>query len=134
MAKQYWLDVTVTIGTAVLTDHAIRATVELNSDAQESTAFGDTWRKRLGGGLKDGSVTLDFHQDFATGSVNPVIATAFGGTANVIIGAAGTATAGIGTAVCHINQLKPIDGAVGDIAVVSYTWPTAGAVVGFGLA
>ena len=87
MAKQYWLDVTVTIGTAVLTDHAIRATVELNSDAQESTAFGDTWRKRLGGGLKDGSVTLDFHQDFATGSVNPVIATAFGGTANVIIGA-----------------------------------------------
>lgn len=132
MAKQY-NDVTVTIGTATLTDHAIRCTVELTAANQESTAFGDSWVKKLGGGLKSGSITLDFHQDFATGSVNPVIAAAFGGTANVIIGAAGTATAGIGTAVCSIEQLKPVDGAVGDIATVSYTWPTAGNVVGFGM-
>lgn len=132
MAKSVVTDVTVTIGTAVLTDHAHRATVNLTGDAQESTAFGSRWRERLFG-LKDGSVTIDFHQDFATGSVNAVLAAAFGGTAAVIIGAAGTATAGLGTAVCLINDIKPIDSSVGDIASVSLTWPTSGAVTGFGL-
>lgn len=134
MAKFVALNVPVTVGTTVLTDHVARVSVELSADAVDSTAFGGNgWRENLGG-LKQGSVSIDFHQDFAAANVNAVLAGYFGSTANVVVGGTALGTAALGTAVCLINDFKPHASAVGDLATQQITWPTSGAVTGFGLA
>ena len=38
-----------------------------------------------------------------------------------------------GTAVCYVNSVTPIGGALGDLAVMNVSWPTSGTVAGWGL-
>ena len=48
------------------------ATLEISADEQETTAFGADYRTRIAG-LKDASLTLDFHQDFGASSVDATL-------------------------------------------------------------
>jgi len=133
MSKFVAFNVPVTFGTTVLTDHAARVQVELSADDVDSTPYSpDGWRERLPG-LKQGTISIDFQQDFASGSVNAVVASAFGGTANVIVGGTAMGTGALGTAVCIINDFKPHASAVGDLATMQVQWPITGKPVGFGL-
>jgi len=133
MSKYVALNVPVTLGTTVLTDHAARVQVELSADSVDATAFGGNgWRENLPG-LKSGSISIDFQADHASGSVNAVIAGYFGGTAPVIVGGTAMGTTALGTATCVINDYKPHPAAVGDLATMQITWPITGAPVGFGL-
>lgn len=107
--------------------------VELSQEADEleTTAFGQSWRTRIGG-LKNGSVTLNFMQDFGAGSVDAVLNPLLGTIATVIIqSASGTvsATQPKYTAECLVTQYSPFASSVGDIATLSVTWPTTGTVV-----
>jgi len=79
MARIVLTDVGVVIGTTDLSDHVASVTINQNVDAVETTAFGDGGRTRTGG-LEDSSITLDFHQDFATSNVDATIAPLVGGT------------------------------------------------------
>ncbi len=130
MAKFYAQDYKITIGTAVLSEDIASVTLDITSDEVETTAFGSTYRTRIGG-LKDASVSLDFHQDFGAGSVDALLFPLMGSTVAVKI----APTSGTITATnpeyrftALVTQYQPFAGAVGDLATLSVTWPVSGEV------
>jgi hypothetical protein len=130
MAKYAAVDHTISInGTAFAT--ALQSVELMIESAElETTAFGGTFRERIAG-LKTGSVTLNFFQDFAAGAVDAVLFPLLNSNATVVIKpTSGTvsATNPTYTAVCLVTQYTPFSSSVGDIATVSVTWPTTGTV------
>ncbi len=106
--------------------------LDLSSDEIETTAFGGNWRTRIAG-LRSGSVTLNFYQDFAAGAVDAVLYPLFnaGAMATVVVqptSATVSATNPAFTAVCLVSQYQPFSASVGDVATLSVTWPTNGTV------
>lgn len=106
--------------------------VELAEEADnlETTAFGSTWRTRIGG-LKQASLTLNFMQDFAAGSVDATLNPLLGSIATVIIKPTSgtvTATNPSYTMTALVTQYSPFASSVGDIATLSVTWPVSGSV------
>jgi hypothetical protein len=107
------------------------AELTIEADDLETTAFGGTFRTRVGG-LKSASVTLNFMQDFAAGSVDATLNTLVGSIATVVIIPAGTAVTATNpkyTAECLVTQYSPFASSVGDLATFSVTWPVNGTVV-----
>ena len=130
MAKFYAQDYKVTVGTTVLSDSIASVTLDITSDEVETTAFGSTYRTRIGG-LKDASVSLDFHQDFGAGSVDALLFPLMGSTVAVTIApTSGTISASNPLYSCTalVTQYQPYAGAVGDLATFSVTWPVSGEV------
>jgi hypothetical protein len=130
MAKFYAQDYKITIGTAVLSEDIASVTLDITADEVETTAFGSTYRTRIGG-LKDASVSLDFHQDFGAGSVDALLFPLMGSTVAVKIApTSGTvnATNPEYRFTALVTQYQPFAGAVGDLATLSVTWPVSGEV------
>ena len=130
MAKFVATDYAITINGSKFS--SILAAVEMNieSDDVETTAFGSEWRSRVGG-LKSGQVTLEFHQDFGSASVDQSLWPLLNTLATVVVKpTSGTATATNPsyTAVCLVNQYQPFASSVGDLATLSVTWPISGTV------
>ena len=106
--------------------------VELKATANDvtTTAFGSPWVTRVAG-LKEGSLTLQFNQDYATSTVDATLWPLLGSNATVVIKPTSTAVSASNpayTAVCVVNDLTPVSGNIGDLAVFSVTWPTNGAI------
>ena len=130
MAKFYAQDYKVTVGTTVLSDSIASVTLDITTDEVETTAFGSSYRTRIGG-LKDASVSLDFHQDFGAGSVDALLFPLMGSTVAVSIApTSGTITASnpLYSFTALVTQYQPFAGAVGDLATLSVTWPVSGEV------
>ena len=107
--------------------------VELSQEADdlETTAFGSSWRTRIGG-LKQASLTLNFMQDFGAGSVDATLNPLLGSIATVVIKPTSgtvTATNPSYTMTALVTQYSPFASSVGDIATLSVTFPVSGAVV-----
>jgi predicted secreted protein len=108
------------------------ASLDLSADELETTAFGGGWRTRVAG-LKSGSVTLNFFQDFGAAMVDATLQPLFqaGGYGTVVIQPTSTAVSATNpayTAVCLVSQYQPFSASVGDIATLSVTWMTSGTV------
>ena len=105
--------------------------LSLESDDNETTAFGGTFRERIGG-LKSGSITLSFMQDFGAASVDATLFPLLNTIATVVViptSSTVSATNPSYTATCLVIQYSPFNSSVGDIATLSVTWPTSGTVV-----
>lgn len=125
-------DHNITVNGTAFSNVLQSVSLDLSSDEIETTAFGQGWRTRIAG-LKSGSVTLNFFQDFGAGSVDAVLAPLFtaGSYATVVVKPTSTATSSTNpawTAVCLVSQYQPFAASVGDIATISVTWPTSGTV------
>jgi hypothetical protein len=106
--------------------------VELKTSANDitTTAFGSTWVTRVAG-LKEGSFTLQFNQDYAVSTVDATLWPLLGTSATVVIKPTSTATSSSNpayTAICLVTDLTPVSGQIGDLATFSVTWPTTGTV------
>jgi len=106
--------------------------VELKTSANDitTTAFGSTWVSRVAG-LKEGSLTLQFNQDYATTTVDATLWPLLGSNATVVIKPTSTAVSANNpayTAICLVTDLTPVSGNIGDLATFSVTWPTSGTV------
>jgi predicted secreted protein len=132
LAKFVATDVSVSINGQSFSDHVAAVTLEVSSDEIETTAFGTGgWRTRVAG-LKDASITIDFHQDFATtgsGAVDQTIWNNFGSLATVVV----VPTSGSVSAsnpsfsgIYVVSQTQPVASTVGDLATMSVTWASAG--------
>ena len=106
--------------------------VELKTTANDitTTAFGSTWVTRVAG-LKEGSLTLNFNQDYAASAVDATLWPTLGTNATVVIkptsSAVGSANPSY-TVTCLVTDLTPVSGQIGDLATFSVTWPTNGTV------
>jgi len=106
--------------------------VELKASANDitTTAFGSTWVTRVAG-LKEGSLTLQFNQDYAASTVDATLWPLLGTNATVVIKPTSTATSSSNpayTAVCLVTDLTPLSGQIGDLSTFSITWPTTSTI------
>jgi len=130
MARIVLTNAVVKINSVDLSDHV--ASVELSQEVEEveTTAFGDSARTRTGG-LANNSLSLDFHQDFASSSVDDTLNALVGGTASFEILPAGTAVSATNpkySGTVLLTEWTPVSGAIGELATASITWPISGAV------
>ena len=130
MAKFAATDYKILVGGVNLSTNLNSVELSIEADDLETTAFGGEWRTRIGG-LKAGSITLSFLQDFGAGSVDATLYPLFNTLATVVITPTSgtvTATNPSYTAVALVNQYMPFASSVGDIATLSVTWPTSGTI------
>ena len=131
MAKYVLVEPKITINGSNLSDHIAQVTIGEEVADVTTTAFGSRGVTRIAG-LEDSSITLAFHQDFATSSVDQVISPLVGTLATVVVQPLGTAapsaTNPVYSAVALCVSYNPIDGSVGDLATFNVTWPVSGTV------
>lgn len=128
MAKQVFLNAVVTVNGTDFSDHCASVTIDQSADEIETTAFGAGWRTRVAG-LKDGSVKIDWHQDYAT-SVDAALSSAWGSVGTVVVIPNGTVVSASNprmTCPVVLSSYSPVNGSVGDLMTFSTTWAAAGA-------
>ena len=131
MAKYIVTGTHCTLNGTDISAAAARAELVINAAEVETTDFGSAGFTEVIGGLKSGSVSLDFHNDFGVGGVSALFQDLVGTLATVTLnpdGAVVSATNPTYTASVLITSFTPISGAVGDLATFSVTFPTSGAV------
>jgi predicted secreted protein len=137
VAKFVATDVKTTINGTDYSTSLAAVTLDLSSDEVETTAFGGGGYRSRVAGLKDASITLDFHQDFAAGSVDATLWNLFGSQATVVITPTSSAVSASNpsyTGVFLVSQTQPYASSVGDLATMSVTWPLASGTVARGTA
>ena len=122
----------VTVNGTDVSGSCARAELVINAAEVTTTDFGSNGWTEVIGGLKSGTVSLDFHSDFGASAVSALFQDLVGtvGTVTLIAanGTAASATTPEYTATVLINSFSPVSGAVGDLATFSVSFPTTGAV------
>lgn len=129
MAKYVVTATAVKIGSTNVSDSCASATLELTAADVDVTDFGSAGWTQVIGGLKSGTLSLDFHNDYGVGGINTLLNPLLGTIATVTLapnGTVGSSTNPIWTVPVLINSVSPIAGAVGDLATFSVSFPTSG--------
>jgi hypothetical protein len=123
-------NVTVTFGTTDVSSYVTSVALSTTLDVVETTAFGNTARTRVAG-LADNSVSLEFNQDYASSALEatiyPTIGTAVSMTVKPVAGAVTTANPAYSFSAL-VSEWTPLNGAVGELATASVTWPISGVI------
>ena len=128
MPKFVATDYNITINGTNFSSSLASVELPIEVEEQETTAFGSSWRTRIAG-LRTGSITLEFHQDFAASAIDTVIYPLLGTNATVTVRPAGTVTSSSNpafTGTFLVTQYSPFNSTVGDLATLSVTWPLNG--------
>lgn len=128
MATFAFIDARLEVNSVVLSTFCRGVTLNVSADELDDTAFGDTYRSRIGG-LKDWSIAPEFNADFASGAVDATIWPLLGTTTTVKLRPTSSAISTTnpefsGSAL--ISQHNPLGNSVGDLATESVQWPGAG--------
>ena len=142
MARLVLTNVEVTFGATDLSNHIASITLGSTYDVIETTAFAGTTgaegnvpqaAKTRTAGLVDNSVTFEFHQDFAAASVEAVIYPELGKEVVIVVQPVASAAVSADnpsyTFTAVITEWTPLNGAVGELATASVTWPITGRIV-----
>lgn len=131
MAKFVAKDYDISINGSDFSSSLAAVTTSLSAEEQETTAFGNEYRSRISG-LKDASISLEFHQDFGGTSVDATLYPLLGSEATVVVkptsDAIGSTNPGF-SAVYLVTEYSPFDSSVGDLATLSVEWPIASGTV-----
>ena len=130
MARLVLTNAYITINGVNLSDHIASITLTTTDDVIETTAFGTSARTRISG-LADNSVALEFHQDYATSSVEATIYPLIGTTTAVVVKPNGATTSPTNPSYSFnalVSEWTPLNGAVGELATASVTWPIDGVI------
>jgi hypothetical protein len=131
MAKYVVTATNVTINGTNISDSVAQASLEITAADVDVTDFGSGGFTEVVGGLKSGTVSLDFHQDYGAGAIASILNPLLGSIATVTLRPNGTVTSAtnpVWTASVLVNSITPISGAVGDLATFSVSYPTSGSV------
>lgn len=119
----------ITVNSVDLTAYV--TSVEINDEVADvqTTNFGSSGNTTRTGGLKDGSITIEFQQDYAAAKVDPTLWAARGTAITVTVKATSAATSATNPLYSGsylVTQYKPVSGKVGDLSTFSITWPRSG--------
>jgi hypothetical protein len=118
-------NVGVKINSVDLSDHCTSVVINRVFEELDVTAMGDSARRAVKG-LEASTVTIDFLNDTATGSVLQTLQAAWGTTVTAVFlqtkGTAVSATNPLYTVSLLINNTTDINGSVADIGVQSITF------------
>ena len=122
--------VSVTVDSVDLSSLVSAVTINRSFDELEITAMGDSGH-RFTKGLEASSLTIDFFNDNATAKTLQKLNSIWGTSVTVVIkqtSAAVSAENPSYTMSCLINNITPVNGAVGDLSTQSVTWNVNGAI------
>ena len=144
MARLVLTDASIELGGTDISEYVASITLNTPEDVVETTAFGPVGARTRVSGLKDHSVSLEFHNDFASGALESVVQTiGIGNLTNLVVKPTSAATSTTNPAYLAdnsgsgatkagqvlISEWTPLNGAVGDLATVSVTWPISAQIV-----
>lgn len=118
-------DVRVEVNSVDLSAWVESVTLPVEFEALEDTAMGDSARSRIAG-LEDGSITLNFNDDFDASAVD---ATIWAARKTAVVCKVRPTSAAIGATNPEyvgsylVNQVNPFGVSVGQLAKRSVTWP-----------
>lgn len=73
MAAFVFTNASITVNADDISAYTRAVSLELSQDAPEDTAFGDTSRSYLGGGLKGARMTLEMNDDYADNALDEIL-------------------------------------------------------------
>ena len=117
-------------GTATLASYLTQVELKTSANDITTTSFGSTWVTRVAG-LKEGTLTLQFNQDYAAATVDATLWPLLGTQATVVIKPTSTAVSATNpayTAICLVTEVVPVSGTIGDLSTFSISWPTSSTV------
>jgi hypothetical protein len=132
MAKLVLTNAVVKINSVDYSSNINQIELAVSSDEVDTTSFSATGWRTVTGGLKSGSVTLSFHNDYAAAAVDSVLWSALNTIATVVVIPNGTAITSSNpsyTFTALVNSVTPISASVGDLVVQNLTWPVSGEIV-----
>ena len=128
MATLVYTNAFIQINAVDMSAHAESVGLNYASEMQDETAMGDSTRVRKGG-LKDWSIDVNWHQDFAAGAVDATLFSLVGTTVcvemrpqNICSTAINPIFSGIGV----IESYNPMGGSVGALLDAPTTIQSAG--------
>ena len=120
----------ITINSVDLSSYVTSVTLSQSADNLEDTAMGDTSRSYIGG-LKSGSVDIEFNADFAASKTEATIFPLVGTSTAVVVkpvAASVSATNPSYSFNAVVTEWDTLNGSVGEIATHSISWPITGAI------
>lgn len=124
-------DAYISINANVVSDHGNKVEISVTVEDKDTTTFGQTYKTRVGG-LKDGSISIDFLNDFTAAQLDSIFWPLLGTVVAFEIRPTSSARAVTNPAYTGsilIKEWKPIGGGVGDLDSVSVSFPTSGTVL-----
>jgi hypothetical protein len=122
--------VVLTVNAVDLSSLVSSVTINRSFDELEVTAMGDSGHKFVKG-LEASSITIDFFNDEATSKTLQTLNTVWGTSTTVTVkqtSAATSASNPLYTMSCLVNNITPVNGAVGDLSTQSVTWNVNGTI------
>ena len=122
--------VVLTVNAVDLSTLVSAVTINRTFDELEVTAMGDSGHKFVKG-LEASSITIDFFNDEASTKTLQTLNTTWGTSTTVTVkqtSATTSASNPLYTMSCLVNNITPINGAVGDLSTQSVTWNVNGTI------
>ena len=144
MARLVLTDAVVTLNATDISEYVTSVTLNTPEDVVETTAMSAVGARTRVSGLKDHSITLELNNDFASGALEAVVqgigigelasltvkpTSAATSPTNPIYKADGSGSGATKAGQVLISEWTPVNGAVGELATVSVTWPVSGQIV-----
>lgn len=131
MAKLVYTDALVTINSVDLSDHVRQVTLTYEAEMLDDTAMGTSGTRSMIPGLKNWTLTVEFYQDFASGSVDATLFPLVGAAAFPIIlrpvkASSVSATNPNYTGNAVLESYPPLAGEVGAIAMAQAQFRAGG--------
>jgi hypothetical protein len=130
MARIVLTNAYVLFGSTDISDHVSSISLSSSYDLVETTAFGQTAKTRVAG-LVDNSVTLELHQDYATSSIEQTIYPTLGTSVTIAVKPVNGTTTTVNPQYSFsavVSEWTPLNGAVGELASASVSWPISGVI------
>jgi len=130
LAKFVLTDASVTLNSVDLSDHVASVTLDITADEIMTTAMGETFQSRTGG-LKTGTLSIDFQQDFAASEVDATLWPLLGSTTAFVVKPTSDAVSSTNPSYSGsvlVNQHIPVANAIGELATMSVSFPTSGTI------
>ena len=130
MAKFVLTDASVVLNSVNLSDHVSSVTLEITADEIVTTAMGDTFQSRAGG-LKDGTLSIEFQQDFAASEVDATLFPLLGSTTAFVVKPTSGSVSSTNPSYAGnvlVNSHSPVANGVGELATMSVSFPTSGTI------
>jgi hypothetical protein len=122
--------VVLTVNAVDLSSLVSAVTINRTFDELEVTAMGDSGHKFVKG-LEASSITIEFFNDAESAKTLQTLNSTWGTNTTVTVKQSSATTAATNplyTMTCLVNNITPINGAVGDLSTQSVTWNVSGTI------
>ena len=125
MAQLVLTDASITVNAVALQTRANSVSLNYEIEAVESTAFGDSGRKYVGG-LQNLTCDIEFQQDFAASQVEATIFPLVGTSTTIVIkptsAAVGATNPSYTISNAFLSAHTPVNGSIGELATTSLSF------------